>query len=74
MERARLNFTLIAPAQKLANREIEKKVSNCADFCDSNYKDDLAKMVVSFLLYRKCPRKKHSQPRRRCKFRFLVDR
>jgi hypothetical protein len=72
MERTRLGFTLIAPAPNL--RSDGKKVSNCADFCDSNYKDDLAKMVVSFLLYRKCPLQKHSQPRRRCKFRFLVDR
>jgi hypothetical protein len=27
---------------------LKKKVSNCADFCDSNYKDSLAKMVSRF--------------------------
>lgn len=50
MERARLNSTLYVPAPNSGSRKIEKKVSNCADFCDSNYKDNLANMASRFIV------------------------
>jgi len=50
MERARLDFSLYTPAPNSEVGRLKKKVSNCADFCDSNYKDNLANMASRFIV------------------------